>query len=82
MSITNADIDSFCSFAKSQIAVHNPESMGELFELFLLEHPSSEEQAEVRAAIERGLADVEAGRVRPADEVMAELREQYGWKQV
>lgn len=29
------------------------------------------------AALERGLADVEAGRVYPADEVFAELRARY-----
>lgn len=64
MSVTNADVDNFCSLAKSQIAVHNTESIGELLELFLLDHPSPHEQAEVRAAIARGLADVEAGMSR------------------
>jgi len=78
MSVTNSDIDQFCSFAKSQIAVHNPESISELVDLYLLEHPSPEEQAEIRAAIARGLADIEAGKGRPADEVMHELGRKHG----
>jgi len=35
---------------------------------------SNEELEEIRAAVAEGLADVEAGRVVPADEVHAELR--------
>lgn len=78
MSVTNSEIDQFCSFAKAQIAVHNPESISELVDLFLHERPSPEEQAEVRAAIARGLADIEAGRGRPADEVLQELGRKHG----
>ena len=34
-----------------------------------------------RAAIERGLDDIDAGRVYPADQVFAELRERYrNWR--
>lgn len=32
---------------------------------------------EDRAAVEEGLADIEAGRIYPAEEVFAELRERY-----
>lgn len=32
---------------------------------------------ETRAAVEEGLADIEAGRVHDAEEVFAELRERY-----
>jgi predicted transcriptional regulator len=31
------------------------------------------------AAIEEGLADLEAGRVIPHEEVIAEVRKKYGW---
>ena len=34
-----------------------------------------QEREDTLAAIREGLADVAAGRVRPADEVMAELRQ-------
>lgn len=33
--------------------------------------------ARLEAALERGLADIEAGRARPAEEVFAELRAKY-----
>lgn len=33
--------------------------------------------AALDAALDRGLADIEAGRTRPADEVFAELRARY-----
>lgn len=33
--------------------------------------------AKLHAALDRGLADADAGRVRPADEVFAELRARY-----
>ena len=37
--------------------------------------------AETIAAIERGIQDAEAGRVRPAEEVFEELRQRYtNWK--
>ena len=39
--------------------------------------PTPEEQAEIHEAIRQGLADIEAGRYRPADEVMDELRAKY-----
>lgn len=32
----------------------------------------------MHASIDRGLADADAGRVRPAEEVFAELRARYG----
>ena len=44
------------------------------FDLWRLEHPTPAEQAEVHEAIRQGLADIEAGRYRPADEVMIEHR--------
>ncbi|MCL2655479.1 MAG: type II toxin-antitoxin system RelB/DinJ family antitoxin [Coriobacteriia bacterium] len=33
---------------------------------------------ELRAKIDEGLADIEAGRVRPAEEVFRDLEEKYG----
>ena len=35
------------------------------------------ELAELNASLDRGIADVKAGRVRPAEEVFAELRAKY-----
>jgi hypothetical protein len=53
------------------------ESIEELVDLWRLEHPTPEEQAEVHEAIRQGLADIEAGCYRPVDVVMAELRAKY-----
>jgi predicted transcriptional regulator len=39
---------------------------------------TEEERAAVRAGLERGLADAEAGRIKPAAEVYARLQEKYG----
>jgi predicted transcriptional regulator len=39
---------------------------------------SEEELRESLAAIERGLADIEAGRVRPLDEFLTEFKAQHG----
>jgi hypothetical protein len=52
-------------------------SLEELFDLWRFEHPTPEEQAEMDDSIRQSLADIEAGRYRPADEVMAELRAKY-----
>ncbi len=37
--------------------------------------------ASLDAAIERGLADIEAGRVRPAEDVFADLKARYAGKE-
>jgi predicted transcriptional regulator len=39
---------------------------------------TQQERAEVNAAIREGLADIEAGRYRPASEVMEEFRKKHG----
>jgi predicted transcriptional regulator len=38
-----------------------------------------QERESVNQAIRRGLADFEAGRHQPADEVMAEIRKEFGF---
>lgn len=43
------------------------------------ELPDPELTAEDLASIGRGIADYEAGRVIPAEEVFARARERYGW---
>ena len=39
---------------------------------------TEEQKAEIRAGVERGLADSAAGRVRPAEEFYAEMNRKYG----
>ena len=43
------------------------------------ELPDPELTAEDLASIGRGIADYEAGRIIPAEEVFARARERYGW---
>lgn len=78
MSVTQTDLDHFDAYARANLYTEGVETISDLFDRYLLEYPSPEEQAEVRAAIERGLADIRAGRVRPVEEVLAELRQKYG----
>jgi predicted transcriptional regulator len=43
----------------------------------VLEWESVRDRDDINAAIREGLADIEAGRHRPADEVMRELRQKH-----
>jgi antitoxin ParD1/3/4 len=43
------------------------------------EEEKARKLAVLDAAIERGIADAEAGRVHPAEDVFAELRAKYVW---
>ncbi len=80
MSITHADIDTFNAFALSKLDSGGAESMNELFDLFLIENPTDQETEDIHSAISRGLDDIEAGKGRPADQVLAELRQKHGLK--
>jgi predicted transcriptional regulator len=77
MSTAHDQLAAFQQFAHRKFDAGEAESLEELFELWRLEHPTAEEQAEVHEAIRQGLADIEAGRFRPADEVMRDLRAKY-----
>ncbi|HZW34153.1 MAG TPA: hypothetical protein VFF52_25750 [Isosphaeraceae bacterium] len=69
------DIHAFRAFIDEQLgnglATLTPAKALELGEI---QNPSEGEEPETVEAIRRGLADVEAGRVRPAREALAELR--------
>jgi hypothetical protein len=77
MSTIPDDLAAFQQFAHQKVDAGEAESLEELFDLWRLEHPTADEQAEIHEAIRQGLADIEAGRYRPADEVMQELRAKY-----
>ncbi len=70
MSITKADLDDFQRFAAEKLASDDAESMNELLRAW----EASREQQETVDSVKRGLADVEAGRTRPAKDVLDELR--------
>jgi hypothetical protein len=77
MSTTHDQLAAFQQFAHRKVDAGEAESLEELFDLWRLEHPTAQEQAEVHEAIRQGLADIEAGRFRPANEVMQERRAKY-----
>lgn len=78
MSIVHDEFAGFQHFAEEKLRRGDVESLDELFDLWRIEHPTTDEQADVHAAIREGLDDLNAGRHRPADEVTAELRAKYG----
>jgi antitoxin ParD1/3/4 len=67
------------SFVKSQVEsgrfTSGEEVMGEALKLL---EARIRRESETLEAIRRGLEDVDAGRVRPLDEVMADLRREFG----
>lgn len=78
MSITAQDIEQFRDFAQAKLASGEPDlTWQQLFQDWLLEHPSDEERDEVNAIIRQGIADIDAGNSRPADEVHSELRTKF-----
>lgn len=79
MPATQEELNAFHEFASEQLRNGGAElSLDELYEQWRLENPTPREQTDIHASIQRGLADVEAGRYEPADKVMRELREKHG----
>ena len=71
-------LDSFHLFASDKLSNGGPElSLAELYNLWRIERPTPDEQADIHAAIVEGLDDIKAGRTQPADEVLRELREKH-----
>ena len=79
MAVSESDLDSFNEFARTKLKNGGAESMAELFDLWLLEHPSELEQADTAEALKEGLADVDAGHLHDFDEVNADIRNRHGW---
>jgi len=77
MPVTREDLDSFRRFAEEKVQNGGAESIEELIDLWRIEHPTPEDEAEVDGIIREGIADIKAGRGRPAEVVMAELRRKY-----
>ena len=77
MTVTCEELDRFHLFATQKLRNGGAESIEELVDLWRIEHPAPEEAAEIDAIIHQGIADMKAGRGRPAEVVMAELRRKY-----
>ncbi len=71
MDVTQAEIDEFEAFVRQRLqAGESAPSLEDCLRLWRKE----QEHAATLAAIREGLDDVARGRVRPADEVLQELR--------
>ena len=71
------DLNAFKSFIDDQLSGEIVPTVDEVIARWEHENESDEERQEALAAIQRGLADVEAGRLIPAREAVAELRRKH-----
>ncbi len=73
------DLHAFRSFIDRQLEQGGPlPTLDEALARWEYENASEEEREEARAAICRGLADLDAGRVRPIEEFDREFRAKHG----
>jgi hypothetical protein len=75
MAVSLEQIESFHQFAHDRAKNGGADlTMDEIYDLWRLENLPPEELQESLESLRRGIADAEAGRVRPADDVIEELR--------
>jgi hypothetical protein len=71
MSVSLDQLDDFHRFAQQRVQAEGAESLVEPCDLWRIEHPSTEEQAEIHETIRQGLTYIAAGRHRPVRDVIA-----------
>lgn len=71
------DLHAFKNFIDEQLSGEIVPTVDEVLARWEHENESEAEREETLAAIRRGLADIEAGRVVPAREAVAELRRKH-----
>ena len=74
MSTSQEQLDDFHRFASARLKSGGTELT---IDDLLIEWDSTRNRDEINQAIREGLADIEAGRTRPAAEVTEELRRKY-----
>ena len=74
MAVTQGDLDNFHRFATERLS-HGEADL--TIDDLVIEWDSRRDRDEINAAIREGLADVDAGRTRPANEVTEELRKKH-----
>ena len=80
MTALQDDLVRFQQFAAQKLESGSASSLEQLFDLWLLEHPSDEQAAADLASIEQGISDADAGRVTPVGESFEEVRKALGSK--
>ncbi len=73
------DLRAFHDFVARKLAEggSQPPTPEECLDLWFVENQTPEERADDLAAIQEGLDDMDAGRTRPVDDVLQELRQKY-----
>ena len=71
------DLHAFKNFIDEQLAADAVPTVDEAIARWDYENETAEERQQTLESIRRGLADVEAGRVMPAREAIAELRRKH-----
>jgi predicted transcriptional regulator len=71
------DLHAFKSFIDQQLTAEAVPTVDEVIARWDYEQETAEERREALESIRQGLADVEAGRVMPAREAIAELRRKH-----
>ena len=74
MAVTQDELDNFHRFATERLS-HGEADL--TIDDLVIECDSKRNRDEINAAIREGLADVDAGRTRPANEVTEELRKKH-----
>ena len=74
MALTREEFAEFTAFAERKLSNGGVESITDLVRSWLDECNA----ADVDAAIREGLADIDAGRTQPHDELMQEVRQKLG----
>ena len=78
MAITQNELDSFHQFASDRLgSVGSELSWPELIDLWRIENPAADQQAEIYAALDESLEDIDSGRHRPAESVLRDLRRKH-----
>jgi predicted transcriptional regulator len=73
MAVTQDDLQSFNEFASEKLKNGDAGSLEELVQQWRVDR----EREEVNAAIQRGIADVDAGRTRPLEEFWDEFSQKH-----
>lgn len=66
--------DDFRRFAEARLKTAPAESVQDLVDVWRMENPTPAEEAETRAALERGIEDTRAGRTVSVDDAFAKAR--------
>lgn len=76
MPVTENELTQFQAFAQEKLRSGQAESIEQLADLWRLEHPTPEQEAEDLASVQRGVADADAGRTVLSGDAFAEARKQ------